>query len=109
MGPEAATRFLKFVNASPTPFHAVHNAALRLEKAGFKKIREKEEWEKKIQPGGKYYFTRSDSLPSISRVCTTGLQKSVSLSCIHFASELETGCRSQHSCDSCGQPEPQGP
>ena len=38
MGPEAATRFLKFVNASPTPFHAVHNAALRLEKAGFKKV-----------------------------------------------------------------------
>jgi hypothetical protein len=37
-GPEAATRFLKFVNASPTPFHAVHNAALRLEKAGFQKV-----------------------------------------------------------------------
>jgi aspartyl aminopeptidase len=36
--PEAATRFLQFVNASPTPFHAVHNAALRLEKAGFRKV-----------------------------------------------------------------------
>jgi aspartyl aminopeptidase len=36
--PEAATRFLKFVNASPTPFHAVFNAALRLEKAGFQKV-----------------------------------------------------------------------
>ena len=36
--PEAATRFIKFVNASPTPFHAVHNAALRLEKAGFQKV-----------------------------------------------------------------------
>lgn len=75
--PEAATRFLKFVNASPTPFHAVHNAALRLEKAGFQKvlkpctalhrpishvlprqIREKDEWEKNLRPGGKYYFTR---------------------------------------------------
>ncbi|PPQ67807.1 hypothetical protein CVT26_007054 [Gymnopilus dilepis] len=59
--PEAATRFLKFVNASPTPFHAVHNAALRLEKAGFQKIREKDEWEKTIQPGGKYYFTRNQA------------------------------------------------
>ncbi|KAF5322394.1 hypothetical protein D9619_000448 [Psilocybe cf. subviscida] len=59
--PEAATRFLKFVNASPTPFHAVTNAALRLEKAGFQKIREKDEWENTVQPGGKYYFTRNQS------------------------------------------------
>lgn len=36
--PEAATRLLKFVNASPTPFHAVHNAILRLETAGFQKV-----------------------------------------------------------------------
>ena len=76
--PEAATRFLKFVNASPTPFHAVQNASVRLEKAGFLKvqsllssksqrfftsshdqIRETDSWEKNIKPGGKYYFTRS--------------------------------------------------
>ena len=36
--PEAAARFLTFVNASPTPFHAVCNAALLLEKAGFRKV-----------------------------------------------------------------------
>ncbi|TFK28834.1 peptidase M18, aminopeptidase I [Coprinopsis marcescibilis] len=59
--PEAATRFLKFVNASPTPFHAVHHAAVRLERAGFKKIKEKDEWEKEVQAGGKYYFTRNQS------------------------------------------------
>ncbi|KDR83853.1 hypothetical protein GALMADRAFT_236273 [Galerina marginata CBS 339.88] len=59
--PEAATRFLKFVNASPTPFHAVQNATLRLEKAGFQKIREKDNWENTIQPGGKYYFTRNQA------------------------------------------------
>ncbi len=39
VAPEAATRLLQFVNASPTPFHAVHNAALRLEKSGFAKVR----------------------------------------------------------------------
>ncbi|PPQ64708.1 hypothetical protein CVT24_008335 [Panaeolus cyanescens] len=60
-GPEAALRFLKFVNASPTPFHAVNNAALRLEKAGFKKIKEQDEWEKEIKAGGKYYFTRNQA------------------------------------------------
>jgi aspartyl aminopeptidase len=38
-GPEAAARFIKFVNGSPTPYHAVQNAALRLEKAGFLKVR----------------------------------------------------------------------
>ena len=35
---EAATRFLDYVNASPTPFHAVQNASVRLEKAGFLKV-----------------------------------------------------------------------
>ncbi|KAH9940573.1 aspartyl aminopeptidase [Amylocystis lapponica] len=58
-GPEAATRLLNFINASPTPLHAVHNAALRLERAGFLKIKEKDEWE--LQAGGKYYFTRNQS------------------------------------------------
>lgn len=36
--PEAAARLISFVNASPTPFHAVRSAALRLEKAGFRKV-----------------------------------------------------------------------
>ncbi|KAF9469097.1 aspartyl aminopeptidase [Collybia nuda] len=59
--PEAAVKFLKFVNASPTPFHAVHNAAACLEKAGFQKIREDSDWEKNIKPNGKYYFTRNQA------------------------------------------------
>lgn len=37
-GPEAAHRLVDFVNASPTPFHAVQAAAVRLEKAGFQKV-----------------------------------------------------------------------
>ena len=40
VGPEAASKFINFVNASPTAFHAVHNAAQRLEKAGFRKVRD---------------------------------------------------------------------
>ncbi|KAL6309704.1 aspartyl aminopeptidase [Sparassis latifolia] len=59
--PEAALKLLNFVNSSPTPFHAVQSASLRLEKAGFRKIREKDDWEKELKAGGKYYFTRNQS------------------------------------------------
>ena len=34
-----AEDFTEFLNASPTPFHAVASAKLRLEKAGFKQIK----------------------------------------------------------------------
>ncbi|KAI0796575.1 aspartyl aminopeptidase [Abortiporus biennis] len=60
-GPEAARKLLEFVNASPTPFHAVANAARRLEKAGFQKVKESDEWEKTLKGGEKYYFTRNQS------------------------------------------------
>ncbi|KAI0091919.1 aspartyl aminopeptidase [Irpex rosettiformis] len=60
-GPEAATRLIDFVNASPTPFHAVRTAAARLENAGFRKIKETDNWENDLTPGGKYYFTRNQA------------------------------------------------
>ncbi|KAF8558871.1 peptidase M18, aminopeptidase I [Imleria badia] len=59
--PEAAKRFLAFINASPTPFHAIQNAVARLEAAGFQKVREIDDWEEHIEPRGKYYFTRNQS------------------------------------------------
>ncbi|KAF2430277.1 peptidase M18, aminopeptidase I [Tothia fuscella] len=58
---KAAEDFLTFVNASPTPFHAVHQAKQRLEKAGFKQIKERDPWSSTLQPGGKYYLTRNGS------------------------------------------------
>jgi aspartyl aminopeptidase len=36
--PEVAARFVGFLHASPTPFHAVHYASVRLEAAGFRKV-----------------------------------------------------------------------
>jgi aspartyl aminopeptidase len=36
---QAAEDFLAFVDASPTPFHAVRSAKEKLEKAGFKHIK----------------------------------------------------------------------
>ncbi|MGD9482758.1 M18 family aminopeptidase [Streptomyces sp. TRM70308] len=43
---------LTFLGASPTPYHAVANAAERLEKAGFRAVSETEEWDG--APGGRY-------------------------------------------------------
>ncbi|KAI1504246.1 peptidase [Biscogniauxia marginata] len=59
--PKAALDFLDFVNASPTPYHAVQSAIVRLEKAGFSGIKERENWSSTLKPGGKYYMTRNAS------------------------------------------------
>ncbi|KAF8575731.1 aspartyl aminopeptidase [Ramaria rubella] len=60
-GPPAAHAFLEFVNASPTPFHAVSVAARRLEKSGFRKLKEQDHWDNDLKEGGKYYITRNQS------------------------------------------------
>jgi len=53
----AAQRFLKFVNASPTAYHAVRNAVLRLEKAGFTKLLGTEaNWDSAVRGGGHFYY-----------------------------------------------------
>ncbi|CED82722.1 aspartyl aminopeptidase [Phaffia rhodozyma] len=57
----AALKFVDFVNASPTPYHAVAKAVARLDKAGFTKISESSDWSKIIKPGKGYYFTRNQS------------------------------------------------
>ncbi|KAF4405344.1 M18 family aminopeptidase [Streptomyces lycii] len=43
---------MSFLAASPSPYHAVANAAARLEKAGFRQVEETAEWD--ATPGGKY-------------------------------------------------------
>ncbi|CAJ2506865.1 Uu.00g080510.m01.CDS01 [Anthostomella pinea] len=59
--PKAALDFLDFVNASPTPYHAVQSSITRLEKAGFTAIKERDNWSSTLKPGGKYYMTRNAS------------------------------------------------
>ncbi|KAI1437775.1 aspartyl aminopeptidase-like protein [Xylaria sp. CBS 124048] len=59
--PKAALDFIDFVNASPTPYHAVHESVARLEKAGFIPIKERDNWTSTLKPGGKYYMTRNGS------------------------------------------------
>ncbi|KAI8817162.1 peptidase M18 [Fimicolochytrium jonesii] len=57
----SATSFLDFVNASPSPFHAVETATSQLKAAGFVEIHERDAWAGKLQKGGKYFFTRNRS------------------------------------------------
>jgi aspartyl aminopeptidase len=59
--PKSALEFVDFVNSSPTPYHAVASAIARLEKAGFKAIKERDSWGSTLKPGGKYYLTRNGS------------------------------------------------
>ena len=54
--------FLKFVNASPSPFHCVNAAAKLLESNGYKYLNESEiNIFSNLKLGGKYYFTRNQS------------------------------------------------
>ena len=50
---------LRFLDASPTPFHATHTAAQLLEAVGFSALDEREPWA--LSPGGRYYVTRNES------------------------------------------------
>ncbi|KAL8286792.1 hypothetical protein RQP46_004320 [Phenoliferia psychrophenolica] len=59
--PAPALRFLDFVNAAPTPFHAVHESVVRLEKAGYTRLHERDSWAQEIKLGGKYFVTRNQS------------------------------------------------
>ncbi|KAA1173809.1 M18 family aminopeptidase [Marinobacter salinexigens] len=50
---------LKFLNASPTPWHAVATMESRLAAAGFHALNERDDWE--LKPGTGYYVTRNGS------------------------------------------------
>jgi aminopeptidase I len=59
-GPEKYTKpFTDFMTANPTVFHAVDAVAKDLEKAGYKKLSERDDWE--LKQGGKYYLDRNGS------------------------------------------------
>ena len=70
-------KLLAFLEASPTPFHAVENMALALGEAGFQYLSESEPWS--LEAGGRYYLTRNDSsiiafIYGRSDISTTGMR-----------------------------------
>ena len=50
---------LKFLDESPSRFHAVANLGKMLDEAGYKRISESREWD--LEAGGKYYVTKNGS------------------------------------------------
>lgn len=59
-GPEKYTKpFTDFMTTNPTTFHAVDTVAKDLQKAGYKKLSERDDWE--LKQGGKYYVDRNGS------------------------------------------------
>tara|TARA_R110002050_G_scaffold1244_4_gene8687 strand:+ start:123466 stop:124761 length:1296 start_codon:yes stop_codon:yes gene_type:complete len=52
-------KLLTFLDASPTPFHAVHTMCTHLDQQGFQALDEKDVWGKLA--AGRYYVTRNDS------------------------------------------------
>lgn len=54
-----AQGLMDFIRANPCNFFVVASQAAQLEAAGYRQLREKDEWD--ITPGGKYYVTRNGS------------------------------------------------
>ncbi len=55
----AARDLLDFIDASPSPWHAVAVAEARLLAAGYRALNESERWQ--LVPGGRYFVTRGGS------------------------------------------------
>ncbi len=53
------TGLLAYVDAAPTPFHAVTGACALLEAAGFDALDERDAW--RLAPGARHYVTRNGS------------------------------------------------
>lgn len=57
--PRPAQNLLDFVDASPSPWHAVERMQDTLESQGFNRLNERDKWG--IEPGGRYYVVRDGS------------------------------------------------
>ena len=56
-----AEKAMEYFDSSPDPFHAIQTSIDRLSSVGFKELKETDVFTGKLEPGGKYYFTRNKS------------------------------------------------
>ena len=61
---------MDFIDASPTAFHAIANLCGALASAGWQRLEERDIW--RIQPGGRYFFTRNQSSLIAFRIPESG-------------------------------------
>jgi aspartyl aminopeptidase len=54
-----AQALLDFIDASPSPWHAVDTAMRQLQVQGYRQLHETDRWQ--LEPGGKFFVTRSDA------------------------------------------------
>ncbi|MGB0127654.1 MAG: M18 family aminopeptidase, partial [Rhodocyclaceae bacterium] len=54
-----ALDLIAYIDASPSPWHAVRTAADRLSAAGFTQLSEAQRWQ--LQSGGRYFVVRGGS------------------------------------------------
>lgn len=56
---KTAKKLLKFIQKSPTAFQAIEEMSQKLQKEGFKELKEEKHWN--LKPGENYYVTRNHS------------------------------------------------
>lgn len=78
---KCAKDMLDFIEKSPTCFHAVANVSTALEREGYRRLEECEDWE--IVPGEGYYVTRNDSSLIAFRIPKGGHPAGFHLSAAH--------------------------
>ncbi|GEN08898.1 aspartyl aminopeptidase [Myxococcus fulvus] len=69
-----ANDLLAYIDASPTPYHAVRETARRLEKAGYRALDERESWT--LKPGERVYVTRGDTSIAAFQLGTAPVDRS---------------------------------
>lgn len=58
-GEDFSEGLMRFIDASPSPYHAVHSVRQRLVEHGFSELLETDSWN--VQPNGRYFVTKNQS------------------------------------------------